>query len=132
MHGVQGPAGRLIGAPGGRLMAEVVAEFLEFYGFRHSLSVFVPETNLPVERRHRTEIALEAGLGRRVRSDVSLLEQLVDLASGTGLRKARAERGMGSSAVSARPAAGSVLGRRPSPPGRPWDRTQRSAFQRVT
>lgn len=73
-------------SPVGRLMAEVVAEFFEFYEFRHSLFVFVPESNLGKERRGRTEVASDVGLVG-VRSDVSILEQLVSLATGSDLRR---------------------------------------------
>ncbi|CAE7939493.1 phnZ [Symbiodinium sp. KB8] len=45
-------------------------------GLRHSLSVFLPESNLGKERRSRTEVALDAGLAR-VHSDTSILEQLI-------------------------------------------------------
>jgi hypothetical protein len=64
----------------GRLMVEIVAEFFEFYKFRHSLSVFLPEANLGRERRSRAEVALDAGLAR-VLSDSSVLEQLMGLAA---------------------------------------------------
>ncbi|CAJ1344001.1 unnamed protein product [Effrenium voratum] len=63
-------------------MAEIVAEFFEFYQFRHSLSVFLPEANLGKERRSRREVAVDAGL-MKVNSDTSILEQLISLASST-------------------------------------------------
>jgi len=73
-------------SPAGQLMAEIVAEFFEFYQFRPSLSVFLPESNLGKERRSRTEVALDAGLAR-VHSDTSILEQLISLASSMATTK---------------------------------------------
>lgn len=81
------PPSKLTKSPVGRLMAEIVAEFFEFYEFNHSLSVFVPESNLGRERRSRTEVAFDAGLAR-VRTDVSILEQLIDFATSSSLHKA--------------------------------------------
>jgi len=77
---------KLTKSPIGRLMAEIVAEFFEFYEFRHSLSVFVTESNLGRERRSRAEVAMEAGLVR-VKENKSILEQLVGLATGVDLVK---------------------------------------------
>lgn len=84
------PAAKLMNSPNGRLMAEIVAEFFEFYEFRHSLSVFMPESNLGRERRSRAEVAMEAGLDPRAArlADASILEQLVGLATSSAeLRK---------------------------------------------
>lgn len=81
----EGSPSRLMKSPVGRLMAEVVAEFFDFYGFRHSLSVLVPEAGLGAERRSRADIAFDVGLP--VLSDASILEQLVNLATGTDLSK---------------------------------------------
>lgn len=67
-------------SPVGQLMAEIVAEFFEFYYFRHTLSVFLPESNLGKERRSRAEVAVDAGL-IRIHSETSLLEQLMSLSS---------------------------------------------------
>jgi len=77
---------KLTKSPVGKLMAEIVAEFFEFYQFRHSLSVFLPEANLGKDRRSRAEVAFDAGLVR-VRTDASILEQLVGLASGSESQK---------------------------------------------
>mmetsp|Transcript_24663 Transcript_24663/g.57263 ORF Transcript_24663/g.57263 Transcript_24663/m.57263 type:complete len:133 (+) Transcript_24663:85-483(+) len=66
-------------SPVNQLMAEIVAEFLEFYQFRHSLSVFLPESNLGKERRSRTEVGQDAGLSR-VHTETSILEQVISLA----------------------------------------------------
>jgi len=77
---------KLTESPVGRLLAEIVAEFFEFYGLQHSLSVFLPESHLGRERRSRAEVALDAGLSRVV-SDESILEQLVGVATGVDLRK---------------------------------------------
>ncbi|CAK9018465.1 unnamed protein product [Durusdinium trenchii] len=71
---------KLTKSPVGQLMAEIVAEFFEFYQFRHSLSVFLPESNLGKERRSRAEVAVDAGL-IRVHSETSILEQLMSLTS---------------------------------------------------
>jgi hypothetical protein len=71
---------KLMQSPIGPLMAEIVAEFFEFYEFRHSMSVFIPEAHLKRERRSRTDVALDAGL-TRVLADVSILEQLLTLAT---------------------------------------------------
>jgi len=76
----QGTSVKLMQSPLGALMAEIVAEFFEFYDFRHTMSVFSPEAHLKRERRSRTEVALDAGLDR-VRADVSILEQLLALAT---------------------------------------------------
>lgn len=85
------PAAKLMNSPVGCLMAEIVAEFFEFYEFRHSLSVFMPEANIGRnERRSRDQVALDAGLDPRSArlADASLLEQLVGLATGSSeLRK---------------------------------------------
>lgn len=77
---------KLLKSPVGKLMAEIVAEFFDFYQFRHSLSVFLPESHLGKERRSRAEVAFDAGLVR-VKSDTSILEQLVGLASSAGVPK---------------------------------------------
>lgn len=85
------PPAKLMNSPMGSLMAEIVAEFFEFYEFRHSLSVFMPESNLGRnERRSRDQVALDAGLDpRTARAELSILEQLVGLATAPaeGLRK---------------------------------------------
>lgn len=60
----------------GVLLAELVAEFLEFYGFRHSLSVFLPESQLGKTRRGRNETAADAGISK-VGLDSSIIEQLI-------------------------------------------------------
>mmetsp|Transcript_31996 Transcript_31996/g.74989 ORF Transcript_31996/g.74989 Transcript_31996/m.74989 type:complete len:650 (+) Transcript_31996:88-2037(+) len=75
----------------GRLLAEIVAECFEFYGFKHSLSVFMPESGLGAGRskreepglllRDRKDVACEAGLDRLL-SGTSVLEQLVAVAHG--------------------------------------------------
>lgn len=67
-------------SPVGQLMAEIVAEFFEFYHFRHTLSVFLPESHLGKERRSRAEVAVDAGL-IRIHSETSILEQLMSLSS---------------------------------------------------
>lgn len=110
------PAAKLMTSPVGRLMAEIVAEFFEFYEFKHSLSVLVPESNLGKERRSRTEVAFDAGLVR-VLSDVSILEQLVGLATGSDLRKGGGEdwhSSASSTTASSPPPAPSVATTRPS------------------
>lgn len=89
---------KLLKSPVGKLMAEIVAEFFDFYQFRHSLSVFLPESHLGKERRSRAEVAFDAGLVR-VKSDTSILEQLVGLASSASLPKG-ADSGWHSSASS--------------------------------
>eukprot|EP00438_Fugacium_kawagutii_P032336 Skav226353 [mRNA] locus=scaffold2980:326912:328060:- [translate_table: standard] len=73
-------AAKMTKSPVGQLMAEIVAEFFEFYQFSHTLSVFLPESNLGKERRSRAEVALDAGL-IRVHSETSILEQLMSLIS---------------------------------------------------
>jgi len=110
------PAAKLMTSPVGRLMAEIVAEFFEFYEFKHSLSVLVPESNLGKERRSRTEVAFDAGLVR-VLSDVSILEQLVGLATGSDLRKGGGEdwhSSASSTTASSPPPTASVAATRPS------------------
>lgn len=77
---------KLTKSPVGKLMAEIVAEFFEFYQFRHSLSVFLPESNLGKDRRNRAEVAFDAGLVR-VGTETSILEQLTGLAAGSGPHK---------------------------------------------
>lgn len=81
-----GSANKLLRSAAGLLMAEIVAEFFEFYGFRHSLSVFLPESNLGGRRRSRNEVAFDAGLAR-VQTEVSILEQLVVMSTSTDLHK---------------------------------------------
>jgi hypothetical protein len=81
------PPAKLKRRPLGHLMAEIVAEFFDFYQFRHSMSVFVPESNLGHKRRSRAEVATECGLGR-VLQVVSILEQIIGIAtSSSELRK---------------------------------------------
>eukprot|EP00435_Cladocopium_sp_Y103_P066639 s205_g28.t3 len=46
----------------------------------HTLSVFLPESNLGKERRSRAEVAVDAGL-IRIHSETSILEQLMSLSS---------------------------------------------------
>lgn len=90
------PAAKLMNHPNGCLMAEIVAEFFEFYEFRHSLSVFMPESNLGRnERRSRDQVALDAGLDPRAArlADASILEQLVGLATGSPELRKGGERG---------------------------------------
>lgn len=91
--------GKLMGSQYGRLMAEIVVEFMDFYEFRHSLSVMIPECNLGRERRSRTDIAFDAGLAR-VLPDVSILEQLIGLATGSDSDPRKGGEGWQSSASS--------------------------------
>jgi len=62
--------------PGTTLSTEMIAEFLEFHGLQHSLSVFRTEAKLRGTRRARSELAAEAGLGT-VAGKYSVLEQLI-------------------------------------------------------
>jgi len=103
--------GKLSKTPLGRLTAEVVAEFFDFYGFRHSLSVFVPETRLGRQRRNRADVALDSGI-TRPRSDLSLLEQITGRATCTNVRKSGEASGV-TTAASSPPAPSSL--RRDSP-----------------
>eukprot|EP00930_Biecheleria_cincta_P037363 TRINITY_DN25630_c0_g1_i1.p1 TRINITY_DN25630_c0_g1~~TRINITY_DN25630_c0_g1_i1.p1 ORF type:complete len:573 (+),score=152.85 TRINITY_DN25630_c0_g1_i1:68-1786(+) len=77
---------KLTKSPVGKLMAEIVAEFFEFYQLRHSLSVFLLESNLGKDRRNSAEVAFDAGLVR-VGTETSILEQLTGLAAGSGPNK---------------------------------------------
>mmetsp|Transcript_21172 Transcript_21172/g.38657 ORF Transcript_21172/g.38657 Transcript_21172/m.38657 type:complete len:317 (+) Transcript_21172:60-1010(+) len=72
----------------GRLLAEIVAECMEFYGLKHSVSVLMPESGLGAGKgredrklRDRKEIAADAGL-ETLTSGSSVLEQLVAYANG--------------------------------------------------
>lgn len=67
---------RSINLKTGVLLAELVAEFLDFYGFKHSLSVFLPESQLGRTRRGRSETAADAGI-KHVGSDSSIIEQVL-------------------------------------------------------
>jgi len=109
-NAVQRPMSKLMKSPLGQLMAEIVAEFFEFYGFRHSLSVFLPECNLGRDRRSRTEVASDAGLGR-VLPEVSILEQIIGLATGPDLRKSGEDwHSSASSTTASSPPPASTLG----------------------
>ncbi|CAK0841188.1 unnamed protein product, partial [Prorocentrum cordatum] len=74
-------AAKLLRMPEGRLMAELVREFFEFYGFKHSLSVFLPESSLGREGRPREAVGQDAGLAK-VEQGRSALEQILELAAG--------------------------------------------------
>jgi len=111
---ITGSAKKLMKTSEGKLMAEIVAEFFEFYEFRHSLSVFVPESNLGKHRRSRAEIALEAGL-ERPSANASILEQLVGLASAPDLHKGAMSSASSTTASSPLPEPSSVATVRPSP-----------------
>eukprot|EP00929_Paragymnodinium_shiwhaense_P123515 TRINITY_DN9749_c0_g1_i1.p1 TRINITY_DN9749_c0_g1~~TRINITY_DN9749_c0_g1_i1.p1 ORF type:complete len:501 (+),score=99.99 TRINITY_DN9749_c0_g1_i1:57-1559(+) len=104
---------KLMKSPLGRLMAEIVAEFFEFYNFKHSLSVFVPEANLGRERRSRAEVAFDAGLARVV-SEASILEQLLGLATGSDSAKGGISSASSTTASSPPPTALSQVLTRPS------------------
>eukprot|EP00811_Abedinium_folium_P029786 NODE_4718_length_1856_cov_7.168884.p1 GENE.NODE_4718_length_1856_cov_7.168884~~NODE_4718_length_1856_cov_7.168884.p1 ORF type:complete len:459 (-),score=148.32 NODE_4718_length_1856_cov_7.168884:299-1675(-) len=73
---------KLTKSPVGHLMAEVVAEFFEFYDFKHSLAVLIPESSLGRERRPRAEVAADAGFAGTLSDCVSVLEQLIITAMG--------------------------------------------------
>eukprot|EP00403_Amphidinium_massartii_P027861 CAMPEP_0178392198 /NCGR_PEP_ID=MMETSP0689_2-20121128/11557_1 /TAXON_ID=160604 /ORGANISM="Amphidinium massartii, Strain CS-259" /LENGTH=422 /DNA_ID=CAMNT_0020012769 /DNA_START=28 /DNA_END=1293 /DNA_ORIENTATION=- len=61
----------------GQLMFEIVVDFLEFYGFQHSLSVIHPESGIKVGAKSRSDLAVDAGLLRQS-ADASVLEQLLN------------------------------------------------------
>lgn len=84
---------KLHSSAAGRLLAEIVTEFFEFYGFRHTLSVFHPESNNMIRdpRRSRADVAVDAGLGSQVVessefAESSILEHLISC-SCTDLKK---------------------------------------------
>ncbi|KAF4658673.1 hypothetical protein FOL47_007885 [Perkinsus chesapeaki] len=69
--------------PNGALVAELVAEFLEFYHLSHSLRIYVPELNLPRFRLSRRELEQECGLTVQTDPSQSLLQHLVAVALNT-------------------------------------------------
>lgn len=90
------PSNKLSESPMGPVIAELVFEFLEFYGLWHTLSVFGPDSGKDRRSpRNRGELADEIGLLRPPQAGSTLLEQLVS----QGLEA----RGGGSSTVSSTP-----------------------------
>ena len=61
---------------GGEVLAELVAEFLEFYDLHNALKIFSPEISLPSMRRTRNELASLYGL-QSIDSKQSILHHLV-------------------------------------------------------
>ncbi|KAF4724025.1 hypothetical protein FOZ62_024149, partial [Perkinsus olseni] len=69
--------------PNGALVAELVAEFLEFYHLAHTLRIYVPELNLPRFRLSRRELEQECGIRTQTDPSQSLLQHLVATALNT-------------------------------------------------
>jgi hypothetical protein len=58
----------------GLVCAEIIREFLEFYGMKHSLNVFVPEMSLSDDfPKQKEEIEREIGIADRDASKPLLL-----------------------------------------------------------
>ena len=56
---------KLISNEDGLLCAELIREFLVFYKMEHTLSVFIPEMNLPRDfPKRKEEMARECGISR--------------------------------------------------------------------
>ena len=69
-------AAKLLSTPNGETVAELVAEFLEFYHLQHALKVYAPEINLPHERKSRSDLAHSCNLSKPD-PESSLLQQLL-------------------------------------------------------
>ena len=69
-------AAKLLSTPDGETVAELVAEFLEFYHLQHSLKIFAPEISLPSQRRSRSDLAHSCNLSKPD-PETSLLQQLL-------------------------------------------------------
>ncbi|KAF4680356.1 hypothetical protein FOZ60_013671 [Perkinsus olseni] len=69
--------------PNGALVAELVAEFLEYYHLAHTLRIYVPELNLPRFRLSRRELEQECGIRTQTDPSQSLLQHLVATALNT-------------------------------------------------
>eukprot|EP00747_Dinoflagellata_sp_TGD_P168815 gnl/TRDRNA2_/TRDRNA2_196104_c0_seq1.p1 gnl/TRDRNA2_/TRDRNA2_196104_c0~~gnl/TRDRNA2_/TRDRNA2_196104_c0_seq1.p1 ORF type:complete len:460 (+),score=85.46 gnl/TRDRNA2_/TRDRNA2_196104_c0_seq1:68-1447(+) len=102
-------AGQVKLKPAAGFATEIIAEFFEHHGLRHSLSVFQTEAQLRKARRPRNELAAEIGIDRGMPPERSVLEQLINGAAVSSSGSVAADGGHADAVQDSGPGAGAGL-----------------------